>query len=656
MPKSNQSQAKMTAVSASASGRKDGGGGDADNNNVNATTASSSARPPLVRRSSSSAGSAPGGGGSPNLGPQVDTSDKSGPQHRSTPSTSADLPPLHPAATTTNGNHRSNQPSVDTAAGNETLGNETLDSAYIATALAESTSAIQQTHGIAFHDDDSSMGSVVFHYGLGNAPPNGDYDMPPRNIAGNRGRAGTAGTVDSGLTADGALDRSNHRLTATNTAGNGAGTTAKEVQEHKQHKEMPFRQYLPGGHQHQKNQPPQGHQHQKRWGSEMGINQTPSADYVERGKSSSLTSSGNGSEGVGANDDDEAGRVMPYNVRLSQREGGPQVPPPPPPPVNMSPMRKPPLSPAKTRGAVTIPKTPPSDFSSLSASTYTTLGTRSGTGLRGMEYAELPGDRSPATMASGDVPPIPGLGVDSRTDAPPFNVPKMKQPRSPLSRKRRDSSSAGSKGDSHSGWFNKLAHKMRGGSKPNNTGSYGSIEDPALAKEAKRYHAKNQAFLKKTEWHRKMQRSGNMEQAAVMAAGSNHSRTRTDFSGALDSIASISSDEITDDEERGREEREAQPLMAESKEAEYLRRIRELEDENRRLLRVQAMEAEVHGYGAGYGTLPTAVPITVNVDRTKNDDRAREARVARVSCLAVVFILLVIALLYGIILCVLFLL
>ena len=683
-----KNQAKMTAVAASASGRKGGAGGDdADNNTGNATTAPSTARPPLVRRSSCSAGSAPGGGGSPNLGPQVETPQAPGPQqqHRSTPSASADLPPLHPAAATSSASgvplvrqisdasaqqqraagathhHRSNQPSVDTAAGNETLGNETLDSAYIATALAESTSAIRQTHGIAFHDDDSSMGSVVFHYGLGSTPPNdGDctYDLPPRHIAGNRGRAGTAGTVDSGLTADGALDRSNHRLTLTanNAAGNGISTgnaTPKHLQEHKQ---MPFRQYLPGGTQHQTSKPPQEHQHQKRWGSEMGINQTPSADYVERGKSSSLTSSGNGSEGVGANDDDEADinddRVLPYNVRLSQREDGPQVPPPPPPPpyANMSPMRKPPLSPAKTRGAVTIPKTPPSDFSSLSASTYTTLGTRSGGGLRGMEYAELPGDRSPATIASGaDVPPIPGLGVDGRSDVPPSNVSKIKHPRSPLSRKRRDGASAG-----NGGWFNKLAHKMRGGgSKSNTTGSYGSIEDPALAKEAKRYHDKNQAFLKRTEWHRKMQRSGNMEQAAVMAAGSNHSRTRTDFSGALDSIASISSDEITDDEERGRD---ARPLMAESKEEEYMRRIRELEHENRRLLRVQAMEAEVHGYSAGYGTLPTAVPITVHVDRTKNDDDSRKARVARVSCLAVVFVLLVIALLYGLILCVIFLL
>lgn len=274
-----------------------------------------------------------------------------------------------------------------------------------------------------------------------------------------------------------------------------------------------------------------------------------------------------------------------------------------------------------------------------------------------MEYAELPGDRSPATMTSGaDVPPIPGLGVGGRCDAPPSNISKMKHPRSPLSRKRRDGASAG-----HGGWFNKLAHKMRGGgSKSNTTGSSGSIEDPALAKEAKRYHDKNQAFLKRTEWHRKMQRSGNMEQAAVMAAGSNHShtRTRTDFSGALDSIASISSEEITDDEERERDVRhETQPLVAESKEEEYLRRIRELEDENRRLLRVQAMEAEVHGYsGAGYGSLPTAVPITVNVDRAKNDDSARKARVARVSCLAVIFVLLVIALIYGLILCVIFLL
>ena len=449
-----KSSQNMTAVATSAdSAGREGLGDDADNN------ASSVAGPPLLRRSSGSAGSAPG---------------------RSAPFAPADLPPLHPSATNAAGgvslvrqisdasaqqqraagvtHHRSNQSSVDTAAGNETL-----DSAYIATALAESTSAIRKTHGIAFHDDDSSMGSVVFHYGLGSTPPNDALvdDLPPRNIAGNRGRAGTAGTVDSGLTSDGALDRSNHRLTA-----------PKDLQEHKQ---MPFRQYLPGGNQQHTNRPSQDHQHQKRWGSEMGINQTQSADYVERGKSSSLTSNGNDSEGVGVMDDDEAdingGGVMPYNVRLSQREGGPQVslqpppPPPPPPSANMSPSpRKPPLSPAKTRGAVSIPKTPPSDFSSLSASTYTTLGTRSGAGLRGMEYAELPGDRSPATTTSGvDVPPIPGLGVDSRADVLSSNITKMKHPRSPLSRKRGDGASAG-----NGGWFNKLAHKMRGGSNKSN--------------------------------------------------------------------------------------------------------------------------------------------------------------------------------------------
>jgi hypothetical protein len=129
----------------------------------------------------------------------------------------------------------------------------------------------------------------------------------------------------------------------------------------------------------------------------------------------------------------------------------------------------------------------------------------------------------------------------------------------------------------------------------------------------------------------------------------------------LDSIASISSDEFTDDEERGRGGHESRPLMAESKEEEYLRRIKELEDENRRLLRVQAMEAEVHGHSAGYGTLPAAVPMTVNVDGAKNghllaSGDVRKARVARVSCLAVVAIILFIAMIYGLILCVIFLL
>jgi len=410
----------------------------------------------------------------------------------------------------------------------------------------------------------------------------------------------------------------------------------------------------------------------------MGLNQTlsPSANYAERGKSSSLTSSGGGSEGAGGGDATDDGQVLPYNVRLSHRGGDPQVMlPPPPPPPTASPMRKPPLSPAKTRGAVTIPQTPPSDFSSLSASTYTTIGTRSGGGLRGVEYAELPGDRSPASGA--EVPPIPGLGVDGHGDVhvPSADISKIRHPRSPLSRKRRDhtgSSSSTSSGGRHGGWFNKLTSKMRGGSPKSNAaagaGSYGSIDDPRLAKEAKRYHDKNQAFLKRTEWHRKMQRSGNVEPVSAVAAGSGHSRTRTqDFSGALDSIASISSDEeeITDDEERAGQRtvrNESRPLVAETKEDEYLRRIRELEDENRRLLRVQAMEAEVQGYSAGYGTLPTAVPITVSVDGTKNDDwmangdGARKARVAKVSCLAVIFILLVILLIYALILCVIFLL
>jgi hypothetical protein len=208
---------------------------------------------------------------------------------------------------------------------------------------------------------------------------------------------------------------------------------------------------------------------------------------------------------------------------------------------------------------------------------------------------------------------------------------------------------------------------MRGGGvdKSNTAGgSYGSIDDPKLIKEAKRYHDKNQAFLKRTERHRKMQRSGNVEQAAVMAAGSNHSRG---FSAALDSIASISSEEeISDDEERSAGvntgANQSRPLIADSKEEEYLRRIRELEYENLRLLRVQAMEAEVQGYNAGYGTLPTAIPITVSVDRATSDglmakgDGATKARVARVSCLAFVIVLLAIALIYGLILCVIFLL
>ena len=204
---------------------------------------------------------------------------------------------------------------------------------------------------------------------------------------------------------------------------------------------------------------------------------------------------------------------------------------------------------------------------------------------------------------------------------------------------------------------------MRGGAHKSNAagGSYGSIEQ-----EAKRYHDKNQAFLKRTERHRKMQRSGNVEQAAVMAAGSNHVTNHSrGFSGALDSIASISSEkEITDDEERiagvNTGANQSRPLIAESKEEEYLRRIRELEYENHRLLRVQAMEAEVQGYNAGYGTLPTAIPVTVSVGRAtsdglmmKNGDGAKKARVAIV---AVIIILLVIALIYGIILCVLFLL
>ena len=557
-----------------------------------AAAAGTLAKPPLVRRSSTgSSGERPP--------PQA-------------PPPAQLLPPLHPAASVGAGvplvrqisdasasrNHRSNQPSVDTAAGNETLGaasHATLDSEYLASALAESTSAIKKTHGISFHDDDSSMGSVVFHYAYGQQSGGGtpsrggdggddDRDLP-RNI-GNRSRAGTA---DSGLTVD--LDRSFHR--SQQQQEQNSGSNSKAMQDHKH---MPFGQYLPGGNQHQTNQQ----------------------------------------------------EAQPYNVRLSQRGGGQVLPLPPPP--TASPMRKPPLSPAKTRGAVTIPKTPPSDFSSLSASTYTTsIGTRSGTGLRGVEYAELPGDRSPAS--GSDVPSIPGLGVDGLPAA------EIKRPRTPLSRKKNANGHS-----PHGGWFNKLTSKMRGGADKSNTGSYGSIDDPKLKKEAKRYHEKNQAFLKRTERHRKMQRSGNVEQAAVMAAGSNHSRG---FSAALDSIASISSEEeITDDEERiagvHMGTNQSRPLIAESKEEEYLRRIRELEYENHRLLRVQAMEAEVQGYNAGYGTLPTAIPVTVSVGRAtsdglmmKNGDGAKKARVAIV---AVIIILLVIALIYGIILCVLFLL
>ena len=386
----------------------------------------------------------------------------------------------------------------------------------------------------------------------------------------------------------------------------------------------------------------------------MGINQTPSSDYVERGKSSSLASSGEGgSEGAGDGDvtnvaDD--GQVLPYNVRVSQRGGGQVLLPPPPP--TASPMRKPPLSPAKTRGAVTIPKTPPSDFSSLSASTYTTIGTRSGTALRGVEYAELPGDRSPAS--GGGVLSIPGLGVDG------FQAAETKQPRTPLSRKRNVNGHS-----PYGGWFNKLTSKMRGGvHKSDTAGSYGSIDDPKRSKEAKRYHDKNQAFLKRTERHRKMQRSGNVEQVAAMAAGSNHSRNHSrGFSGALDSIASISSEEeITDDEERSAGvntgAHQSRPLVAESKEEEYLRRIRDLEYENRRLLRVQVMETEVQGYNDGYGTLPTAIPVTVRAKTSdglmmNNGDGATKARVAIV---AVIIILLAIVLIYGVILCVLFLL
>ena len=477
------------------------------------------------------------------------------------------------------------------------------------------------------------MGSVVFHcaYGQqsGSTPPTGGGDDGhdlPRNISGvgNRSRAGTA---DSGLTAD--LDRSFHRLQQQQQQQQqqNSGSNAMAMQDHKH---VPFGRYLPGGNQRQTNQhqaQSQQQQHTKRWGSEMGINQTPSSDD---------------------------GQVLPYNVRVSQRGGDPlQVLPPPPPPT-ASPMRKPPLSPAKTRAAVAIPKTPPSDFSSLSASTCTTstIGTRSGTALRGVEYAELPGDRSPAS--GGDVLSIPGLGVDG------LQAAETKQPRTPLSRKRNVNGHS-----PHGGWFNKLTSKMRGGvHKSDTTGSYGSIDDPKRSKEAKRYHDKNQAFLKRTERHRKMQRSGNVEQVAAMAAGSNHSRNHSrGFSGALDSIASISSEEeITDDEERSAGvntgANQSRPLVAESKEEEYLRRIQDLEYENRRLLRVQAMEAEVQGYNDGYGTLPTAIPVTVRAKTSyglmvKNEDGATKARVAIV---AVIIILLAIALIYGVILCVLFLL